>query len=67
MDIKSIIFFFWSLADCPAGTKYDGVSKCLDCPLNAYQDRSGQSRCKPCPRNQVTESLKAVTIYQCKG
>ena len=62
-----ILLLTLSLADCPAGTKYDGVSRCLDCPLGSYQDHPAQSSCKPCPRDQMTESVKAVTIYQCKG
>ena len=45
--MQAIFFLCSFLADCPAGTKYDGVSKCLDCPLNSYQDRPAQSRCKP--------------------
>ena len=67
VNIEAILLLFSFLADCPAGTKYDGLSKCLDCPLNSYQDRTAQSRCKPCPRNHVTDTLKSVTIYQCKG
>ena len=59
--------YFWSLADCPAGTKYDGISKCLDCPLNSYQDRPAQLICKPCPSDYLTESVKAISISQCKG
>lgn len=56
-----------SLADCPAGTKYDGVSTCEDCPLHSYQDQPAQTRCKPCPKDYVTESDRAVGISQCKG
>ena len=67
VNIEAILLLISFLADCPAGTKYDGLSKCLDCPLNSYQDRTAQSRCKPCPRNHVRDTLKSVTIYQCKG
>ena len=55
------------LADCPAGTRYDGVSKCEDCPLHSYQDQPAQTRCKPCPKDHVTKFEKAVGISQCKG
>lgn len=56
-----------SLADCPAGTMYDGVSQCEDCPLHSYQDQPAQTRCKECPKDFVTEFEKAVGISQCKG
>lgn len=58
---------FPPLADCPAGTMFDGVLKCQNCPLHSYQDQPGQSKCKLCPKNFITESWKAVSINQCKG
>ena len=45
---------------------YDGVSKCEDCPPHTYQDEPAQLRCKPCPKDLVTASEKAVCISQCK-
>ena len=54
------------LADCPAGTNYDGVSKCEDCHLHHYQDQQAQSSCRPCPRGHVTETVRSVSIHQCQ-
>ena len=60
-------FYVLYLADCPAGTRYNGESKCEDCPLHQYQDQPAQSRCMPCPKGFITEAEKAVSMSQCKG
>ena len=58
---------FWYLADCPAGTKFDGVSKCIECPLHSYQDQQGKLQCTACPKNYITEYVKSVSKSQCKS
>ena len=65
---------------CSIGTYYDDVTKtCVTCTPLTYQDEEGQTTCKPCPTNQLTEShetqliditsgmMGSSSIEQCQG
>lgn len=53
-------------ADCPAGTRFDGVNQCTECEKGTYQPMPGQSTCRPCPaENMTTRSSKSVSVKQC--
>ncbi|XP_072179385.1 uncharacterized protein [Diadema setosum] len=60
------------IVPCPEGNYQDvwvdvdnPEPVCVECPLNAYQDRRGQQNCIPCPAGYVTLTEASSNISDC--
>lgn len=52
--------------DCPMGT-YSVSGKCILCEKGTYQDEIGQTVCKLCPTDTVTEFAGSQDVSSCTG
>ena len=52
--------------NCPAGSYYKQM-KCVPCAMGQYQDKEGQTKCKPCPAAGTTAVSGAVSRNECHG
>ncbi|XP_076327966.1 uncharacterized protein LOC143234465 isoform X1 [Tachypleus tridentatus] len=50
--------------ECPTGT-YEEDNQCKNCPGNHYQDMTGQTKCKSCPRGTISYS-GSRSLVDCK-
>lgn len=50
---------------CPPGTAWVNGTTCAKCPINSYQDESGQLSCKPCPNARITTVPGVQFLWNC--
>ncbi|GFS23418.1 signal peptide, CUB and EGF-like domain-containing protein 3 [Elysia marginata] len=52
---------------CKAGFYRNATSnKCMECPLNSYQDEDLQDKCKPCPNDRQTRKEGSQNVTDCE-
>lgn len=61
LDSNNVNFFKHSieippLTECPNGTKIIN-DKCVECPVDTYNDRPNNDKCYPCPPNTTTDNM----------